>query len=953
MNNNYSRRKFMKTVVVSAGAVGATGLTGCGGDSNEYNDATVEVTSVDTNGSRFPQSVASGDPRARSIVLWTRVDAGLGEKTVTVQVATDEDFDNIVVSADLSATFANDHCVKVKVTDLSRYKRYYYRFVHEGVASRTGRFRTAPGSNSGKDVKFGFVSCQDYTNGFYNAYLKFLESDNDDIDFIVHLGDYIYETTGDAFQGSVRTSSFSDETDAVDTGESLAAATVSQYRDLYKTYRSDPAIQRVHERFPFITIWDDHEFSDDSWQENGTYFDAMADEASVERKRNSEKAFFEYMPLDIDPTTGNLLGSGQAEEDKSELFQSVIYRSFRWGQRLNLVMTDYRTYRPDHLIPEDGFPGTVVMDELATGQTLYATPGDPFGFKAGVDAALNAASEGAITEISDIKNPNALDIQVLRGAVRNAVAGGLALFPYVNIDNVTNAELGAFIAALNATLAGAQAGGAPVVPISANPNPTLKELLIYALTAAYQDEDSVAVPLSAADAQAKAISVVDGNLDIISINGTLHSFYTGLLTTVNAIGGGLGLPVPFDNYDAMFATLAVAFGQPNLVAALGTSQKFLPDFNEDSFTDGDGDPVGVLDNSGGNPALTDAEAEGIALAGLDVGSDGDFDDVGDIPPDTTWGFEGFGVSYAIMGKSGLSSDFGSRYLVVKSTFELLNLYHALVLETENFGLPWGGDQQSAVLINLTTSSADWNVLGSSVSFTSLILDASEGGLLDGSLDLLGVSSDDFPRTAYLMNVDHWDGFPLTRGAYMNDSAGNLAAVGANTLQDTNTVIISGDIHAAFVTDHGANAEGTGRCLEFTTTAVSSGTFGSFTAGGIASILGVPAEFAGIVNLVDNLGGFLQAGAPANTIAPQTLNFADPNANGVSIMELTSSKLTCNMYLLDTTSSDGDATLLSTSQYTGLSTDAEFTAAADDFADSFTVVTRSSTKQANGQNGELA
>ena len=672
----------------------------------------------------------------------------------------------------------------------------------------------------------------------------------------------------------------------------------------------------------------------------------MVDEASTERKRNAEKAFFEFMPLDIDPATGNILEGGQAEEIRSELGEnSAIYRALRYGQNLHMILTDYRTFRPDHLIPEDAYPGTVVMDELATGQTLYAIPGDPFSFKAGVDAALTAATGGAITAVADIRNPTATETAFLRGAVRQAVAGGTTLLPYVDIDSVTNAQLGAFLAALNTTMGLAQpATGVP--PFSASATPTLKELLIYALAFAYQDSDTVSVTLSQSAAVAKASSQITGNLDIRSINGTLESFYNTILTLVNAVGGGLGLPVPFANYDDMFAALAAAFGQPNLVATLGTSQKFLPDFIEDAGE------VGGLDNSGGNPALTDAQAEGIALAGLDANSDGDFADIGDIPPDTTWGFGGFGVSYALMGKQNLSGSFGSRYLVVKSSYELFNLYHGLILQTPNFGIAWGSAQQTSVLASLNTSSANWNVLGSSVSFTSLILDAQEGGALDLALDNIGVTTDAFPRTAYYMNVDHWDGFPLTRATYMNDSSGGLAARNLGTFQDNNAVLISGDIHAAFITDHSANPEGTGRCIEFTVPAVSSGSFGSFTATGISSILNVPANAPAIVDLVDGLGTFLQLGVAQNTTAPQTINFADPNANGVAIMQLTSTTLTCDMHLLDTTSSDGDLTLLSTSQYNGLSTDAEFTTAADAFASNFTTVTRTSTKQGNGQNGPL-
>ena len=146
----------------------------------------------------------------------------------------------------------------------------------------------------------------------------------------------------------------------------LAAATLSNYRDLYKTYRSDPMLQRIHERFPMIVIWDDHEFSNDSWQDTATYFHGRVNERDPQRKRAAERAFFEYVPCEI-----GLNAQGELEITEEILYPNTqIYRSFRFGAHLDLVLTDYRTHRPDHLIPEDAFPGTVVVDNAACRGTL-------------------------------------------------------------------------------------------------------------------------------------------------------------------------------------------------------------------------------------------------------------------------------------------------------------------------------------------------------------------------------------------------------------------------------------------------------------------------------------------------------------------------------------------------------------------------------------------------------
>ncbi|MCG8316537.1 MAG: alkaline phosphatase D family protein [Pseudomonadales bacterium] len=975
MKNNYSRRKFMKTVVVSAGAMGAGGMAGCGSDSSKSSEENGPVSlttpdSFDTLGTTFPQSVASGDPRFKSIILWTRIGGLVGAATVTLQVATDSDFTDGVLETDLETTGSADHCVKVKVTDLSPYTRYYYRFLYEGEASNTGRFKTAPNRTASKDVKFGFVSCQDYSNGYYNSLLKFLESDNDDIDFIVHLGDYVYEVE----TSNVRDIAFSSDTNSISTSNGNAANTVAQYRDLYKTFRSDEALKKVHERFPFICIWDDHEFSDDCWQNNGTYFNGMTDESSNSRRVNAEQAFFEYMPLDISPDSGGLVSEGQVSVSRSSLYPSNIYRNFRYGQTLDLFMSDYRTYRNDHLIPEDAFPGTVVMTQLATAQTLYSIPGDAFGFKALIDGTLGS-------EIDDIQNPTGPQagvlVAVLEG-VATAPGTSLPLFPYVDVTSVTEATFLGFIATLNAAL-----NALGQTPISAGASPSFQELMIYVLAAAYQNPSSVSPTLGTADAAAKAVATATGNLDVVSLNGTLESFYEGLTSTINsssdfletAITGALTPSVGAGSAAAVAAATVAAIDftasppytaaslEAVLTAVLTPSLGGAAAATAAAVVAGLGVPYADYDAMfAGIKDLLNAATSSTAFDGLDTATAGTakfFPASSGAGLDTDWGFsntDGYGVSYAMMGKQNLAGSFGSRYLVVKSTFELFNLYHGLVLETPGYGSAWGDTQQTSLLVGMEISSADWVVLGSSVSFTSLILDASDGGALDAALDAVPVSDDAFPRAAYYMNVDHWDGFPLTRATYMNDSSGSLAENGLGTFQDNNVVIISGDIHAAFVTDHGANGDG-GRCLEFTVPAVSSETFGSFTANSIASILGItgvpPLAVPAISGLVDNLGTFLQLGAPTNTIAPQTMNYADPNVNGVGIMELTDSEMTCSLYVLDTTSSAGDGTLLTTNQYAAATTDAEFTTAADDFAASFTTVTRTSTKDGSGNNGALS
>lgn len=324
----------------------------------------------------FPQSVASGDPKSDSVTLWTRVydKNASGDLVVKLEVATDSAFKNIVSidgaqSKTITAKSSDDGCVKVKVKNLSAKTYYYYRFSYTAKDGATnysnyGRTKTAPAATDDTTVKFAFVSCQDYNGRYYNSYVKMRD---EELDFFVHLGDYIYETTGDpSFQTTKpdRTTTFSDTAGAIvfNKGTSTqyyAAASLSNYRDLYKTYRSDRALQAVHERFPMIAIWDDHEFTDDCWQDMATYYDGKQNEKSSQRRVNANKAWFEYMPIDTDVISYS----------ENETFMK-IYRDFAFGKNLHLILTDERSYRPDHIIAEDAFPGTIVLDKATLSAIL-------------------------------------------------------------------------------------------------------------------------------------------------------------------------------------------------------------------------------------------------------------------------------------------------------------------------------------------------------------------------------------------------------------------------------------------------------------------------------------------------------------------------------------------------------------------------------------------------------
>lgn len=334
---------------------------GCGSEGGSDAEASAKF---------FPQSVASGDPRETSVVLWTRVvDSALPEQDLTLEleISKDANFGSVILlngasRIALTALAASDHCVSVRVDSLEPGTTYYYRFRYSGseglVVSRRGRTRTAPRSDADVQVEFGVVCCQSYAGRYFHVLRQLVTYE---LDFVLHLGDYVYET-GRAEATLPRSVVFGNPDEALRLGGGeLAARSLDNYRDLYRLYRSDPDLQALHERFAMIVIPDDHEFSDDSHGATATYFDGRRNETDVERRLASDRAWFEYMPVDHAGT-----GATPFQADLDFPADLTIYRSFVFGKHLELVLTDERRYRPDHLVPEGALPGAIfaLSDEL-------------------------------------------------------------------------------------------------------------------------------------------------------------------------------------------------------------------------------------------------------------------------------------------------------------------------------------------------------------------------------------------------------------------------------------------------------------------------------------------------------------------------------------------------------------------------------------------------------------
>lgn len=383
------RRDFLRMGSFMTVSVAALGITACGSSDDNTDDGSIAPNPVRPDapvpaaGSsfnfRFPQSVATGDPRPDSVVFWTRVvPVHLTDtQNATVDVALQLRVTEADNSANLGITAASlagtpiadvkvsayvdfDGTIRHKMTDLSANKVYYYQFVVLDSAgteigkSNIGRTKTAPAASSTADVKFAFMSCQDWDANHWGAFTQIVADDGagstPSLDFIVHLGDYIYET-------SHVTPSGEHAALTLPSGNTVATTT-DDYRFLYKSYRTDIRLQAVHERFPVVAIWDDHEFSDDCWQSSATYDNANTPDKP--RRRSANQAWFEYTPADV----------VFSENDPG--FQNIkIYRDLKFGKVVHLVMTDERLYRADHMIPETTINNGV---ELGRINSRYLAP---------------------------------------------------------------------------------------------------------------------------------------------------------------------------------------------------------------------------------------------------------------------------------------------------------------------------------------------------------------------------------------------------------------------------------------------------------------------------------------------------------------------------------------------------------------------------------------------------
>ncbi|MEL6875674.1 MAG: alkaline phosphatase D family protein [Pseudomonadota bacterium] len=250
--------------------------------------ASVPAAATLAGGTGFTHGVASGEPSQNSVLLWTRFVSTADSKLI-VEVARNVDFSDAKMAGEVTASASRDHIAKFVVTDLQPDQWYFYRFVApNGQKSMTGRTRTLP---QGQTEKFGLgvFSCSNLPFGHFNAYAHAAE--RNDLDLIIHTGDYLYEYGVGTYPSAK---------DALG-GRMIAPdhemVQLADYRLRYAAYRSDPDLQRIHQVLPMVAMWDDHEFTNDAY-DNGAQNHQPDSEGDWEvRKRVAEQVYREWMPV--------------------------------------------------------------------------------------------------------------------------------------------------------------------------------------------------------------------------------------------------------------------------------------------------------------------------------------------------------------------------------------------------------------------------------------------------------------------------------------------------------------------------------------------------------------------------------------------------------------------------------------------------------------------------------
>jgi len=384
----------------------------------------------------FRHGVASGDPLADRVVIWTRVTPVKepGAESVAWMVARDEAFTSIVAQGGVVTSSTRDYCVKVDVGPLRPGTTYYYRFESRKERSAVGRMKTLPVTNVSR-VRLGVVSCSNLPQGYFNAYACLAA--RLDLDAILHLGDYLYEYANEQYGDGTRFGRIP--------SPNKEMVTLQEYRQRHAQYKTDPDLQAIHQQHAFIVVWDDHEFTNNAWKDGAQNHQAGEGEWAA-RRSAAMQAYFEWMPIRED---------AQTRQDK-------IYRTFRFGNLATLMMLDTRAFGRDRQeAPEDTAAIESVgrqllgaeqegwlAEQLVTasrenatwtlfGQQVMFAPQTPAGTRAGNPDSWDGY-RGARTRVFDMIERAKIDnLAILTGDVHSSWAFDLPRDPFGSYDKAT------------------------------------------------------------------------------------------------------------------------------------------------------------------------------------------------------------------------------------------------------------------------------------------------------------------------------------------------------------------------------------------------------------------------------------------------------------------------------------------------------------------------------------
>ncbi|WP_425410956.1 alkaline phosphatase D family protein [Hyphococcus sp.] len=269
----------------------------------------------------FAYGVASGDPGPDSVIIWTHVSPPVGARIaapaqIVWETASDEAFTTLLAKGEAETGPSRGWTVKVLLQGLQPGSTYYYRFRYGDAYSRVGRTRTLP-AGAVEAARFAVVSCSNYPFGFFNVYD--LISREDDLDAVIHLGDYIYEYSTDGYGGEAGAALGRNHQPAHE------IITLADYRQRHAQYKQDPSSQAMHARHPIIPIWDDHETSNNSWKDGAENHEPETEGDWNARRRAALQAYYEWMPV-----------------REPEMAPEAFFRSFSYGDLLTIAAIETR-----------------------------------------------------------------------------------------------------------------------------------------------------------------------------------------------------------------------------------------------------------------------------------------------------------------------------------------------------------------------------------------------------------------------------------------------------------------------------------------------------------------------------------------------------------------------------------------------------------------------------------